>query len=542
MAQRSVESEVKLEAGVGFVLPDLTGEAGITASPRAERRLTASYVDTPDLRLMRSGVTLRHRHEVESGSPVVSEWTLKLPLAPDGAMVVRREMRWSGSVEEMPADVDALVIGWRRSVPLEVVARLVTVRQRIMLCDSGGRQLIELDDDVVSVMEGPRLAARFRELELEVAGSAGRRLVEEVVERLERAGAHRGDDRAKVVKALGAPASAPPDVVALPLSRQATMTEIVRSALADGYLRIVDHHAGIHLDEDIEDVHQARVATRRLRSDLRLLRRSMDRDWVRAARRELGWLAGALGAVRDADVLTDRLRASGALLSDDDGPAVEALLATLRAERVVAREALVASMCSPRYAALLDRLAAAVADPPMAPRREPAVADATAPPVVEEAEPSPAGAPAPGGCAVRAPGDLRARKVLPAAVARPMRHLAGAVRALGEAPSDDALHQVRLFAKRLRYGCETATPVCGKEAKSMGRAAADLQAVLGNLHDAVVAATWLRRVGSGASAAVALAAGQLIALEEAQADLLRSSWRRAWRPVSRKKAVAWLEG
>jgi CHAD domain-containing protein len=61
------------------------------------------------------------------------------------------------------------------------------------------------------------------------------------------------------------------------------------------------------LGDDPEDVHQFRVATRRLRSDLQTFSRVLDREWVGALRAELRWLGGEVGLVRDADVLTDRL-------------------------------------------------------------------------------------------------------------------------------------------------------------------------------------------------------------------------------------------
>ena len=46
-----------------------------------------------------------------------------------------------------------------------------------------------------------------------------------------------------------------------------------------------------------------RVATRRMRAILRAARPLLDPEWVRSLRAELGWLGGALGPVRDLDVL-----------------------------------------------------------------------------------------------------------------------------------------------------------------------------------------------------------------------------------------------
>src|ERR1700722_10040995 len=167
MAEGQVEREVKLEAGVGFAVPDLTGVmAGVRAEALPDARLQATYVDTPDLRLLRHGLALRHRHDRTSGAGAEAEWTLKLPKPADGRLVVRRELNWPGSGTTVPAEADSLVRALRRSTPLAPVARLVTQRRRIALRDTSGEKLAEIDDDVVSVMDGRKLAARFREVEV----------------------------------------------------------------------------------------------------------------------------------------------------------------------------------------------------------------------------------------------------------------------------------------------------------------------------------------------------------------------------------------
>ena len=57
-----------------------------------------------------------------------------------------------------------------------------------------------------------------------------------------------------------------------------------------------------------EDVHQARVAARRLRSNLKTFGRLLDPVWVKHVRSDLKWLSSALGELRDADVLAENLR------------------------------------------------------------------------------------------------------------------------------------------------------------------------------------------------------------------------------------------
>ncbi|HET9692101.1 MAG TPA: CYTH domain-containing protein, partial [Acidimicrobiales bacterium] len=155
------ESEVKLDAGSAFRMPALDdlGE-GVEAVALPEARMTATYLDTDDLRLVRAGVTLRHRAERAADGAQVEEWTLKLPAPADGALVVRRELRWPGPDDALPAEADALVRPWRRLAALAPVGRLVQVRSRTQL-RGDGRPLLEVDDDVVSVMHGARLEARF---------------------------------------------------------------------------------------------------------------------------------------------------------------------------------------------------------------------------------------------------------------------------------------------------------------------------------------------------------------------------------------------
>jgi len=68
----AVEREVKLGAAPGFHLPALDGVLeGVTADAADEKRLETVYHDTPDLRLARWGVSLRHR--------AGEGWTVKLP-------------------------------------------------------------------------------------------------------------------------------------------------------------------------------------------------------------------------------------------------------------------------------------------------------------------------------------------------------------------------------------------------------------------------------------------------------------------------------
>jgi CHAD domain-containing protein len=132
-----------------------------------------------------------------------------------------------------------------------------------------------------------------------------------------------------VFRVWGPKAEEPPDPVVAALDRRARLREVISASIAAGVAALVEQDPGIRLGGDSEHVHKARVATRRLRSDLRTFRPVLDRGWVGRMREELRWVGAALGAVRDADVLLEELRSQGASLPKLDAPAAEALLAQL---------------------------------------------------------------------------------------------------------------------------------------------------------------------------------------------------------------------
>ena len=70
-ASTNLERETKLEAPAGFRIPELGGD-GLVATEVEQQRLVSVYVDTPDLRIVRWGSSLRHRQgEGEDGSLTV---------------------------------------------------------------------------------------------------------------------------------------------------------------------------------------------------------------------------------------------------------------------------------------------------------------------------------------------------------------------------------------------------------------------------------------------------------------------------------------
>ncbi|MDQ1496776.1 MAG: hypothetical protein QOI86_116, partial [Actinomycetota bacterium] len=404
-----IEREVKLAAWGGFALPtldDVLPELGVEPLPM--KKLDATYYDTKDLRLARAGVSLRHR--LGDDPP----WTVKLPEGDGGPVMSRREIPFEGPAGTIPEPAAALVRAYARSEPLGPVARLKTERSRVGLTVDG-TQVAEIADDEVSVYHGRRLASRFREIEVEVEDDAPEALLPAVVGRLREAGAGAPDTTPKVVRALGPRALEPLPGAVAAAGPDSSMGEVVQAAVGNALARIVAHDPGVRLGDDPEDVHQARVGTRRLRSDLRTFRPLLDPDWVAGLREEAGWYAALLGDVRDTEVLMERLEYQAASLPKEDAAGVKTIVARLARDREAARVRLLEGMDSPRYVALLDRLTEAASEPRFAASDQ-------------------------GDGARQAAADA-----LPGLVRRPWRRLARAVKALPEIPADEQLHAVRIL-------------------------------------------------------------------------------------------------
>ncbi len=328
-----LEREVKLAAWGGFVLPALDDVAPeVTVEALKTKKLDATYYDTRDLRLARAGVSLRHR--VGDDPP----WTVKLPEGDGGPVMTRREITFDGPAATIPPEAERLVRAYTRGEALTAAARLKTERARVGL-NVDGEPVAEIADDEVSVYHGRRLASRFREVEVEVEDTAPEGLLPAVVERLRDAGAGEPDNTPKVVRALGPRALEPLPGTVAAVRPDSTIGEVVQAAVGNALARMVAHDPGVRMGDDPEDVHQARVGTRRLRSDLRTFRPLLDPDWVAGLREEAGWYAGLLGEVRDTEVLMERLEHQARSLPKEDAAAVTPIVARLAKERAGRPEA-----------------------------------------------------------------------------------------------------------------------------------------------------------------------------------------------------------
>ena len=214
-------------------------------------------------------------------------------------------------------------------------------------------------------------------------------------------------------------------------------------------------------------IHDTRVACRRLRSTLRTYPEVVDTDRAAALNEEVVWFAGLLGAVRDLEVLTDRLLADLAELPPDlvVGPVVADLEQELATQQSAAWDAVVEALDTDRYRQLAAELDRWRSDPPFT---EKAKAPATKVKTFVK----------------------RADKLLTKRLDRAIEaHLAD------DPEADVALHSARKAGKRARYAVELAAPVLGEKADEIIAGRKELQDILGEHQDSIVAAAFLRSEG-----------------------------------------------
>lgn len=487
-----MEREVKLSVPEGFRRPPLDGSGGAAAGAVLTRRYTTTYHDTSDLALAAWACSLRYR----SGEG----WTVKLAPATLGPLMARSEHTFEGPPGTPPPGALALLTGYLRGRAVAPVARATTTRRSQTLVDPEGRPALEVVDDTVVSLDGPG-SRRLRQIEVEVREERATDVLDGVLGRLRRAGAQVGDARTKYEWLLADRRPAP-EVVVPTLTPDSSLGDAIRAILGRSVTKLINAEAAFRAGDDPEAIHDARVATRRLRSDLRSFAEVLEADWSGRLRDELGWAGDALGAVRDPEVLAGRIGGDARRL-DEPGVA-DAIVATLLAEVAAARSTLGDIVSGQRYLALLQRLVLAARSP-----------------------------------VFRVPADGPATELLAPAVDRAWRRLRKATREAASDPTDAGLHLVRIRAKQARYAAESLAPLLGKAAVRFAQRATRLQDALGEHQDAVVAWARLRDAAKAAEAGEAFVAGQLAGLELEARQRARDGWPKAWKALRQVRPSTW---
>lgn len=270
------------------------------------------------------------------------------------------------------------------------------------------------------------------------------------------------------------------------------LSEAGRKALLQDFMKMLRHEAGSCSGDDIEDVHQMRVAIRRMRSLLRALKPWYRQKTIKPFMADLRKTARVLGEVRDLDVLlVDLERYQSELPDNADADAVQALIEKLIALRQQARKVLIRWIDSKAYRQFIRAFSEFLSTPGQ------------------------------GVVALKSPE-----------VPHQVRHLApvmlhdclARVRAydvLMDDMSVEQFHALRIVFKEMRYMTAFFQPVLGVSAGEFIKVLKSMQDILGRLNDIHVARDVLTGLSDLDDVHQAMIAAYLSTLDaEAEAELV----------------------
>lgn len=466
--QLSVATSAQL-AQVRRWLERYAQEGGITIAKRERYVLTDDYLDTSDWRFYRAGVALRHRRVGEQRSEV----TLKALNSTTPAFKTRWEASEHFSQRLTHTALRAFFRSSRKTIarlvrdvagamPIERKFRVVNHRDEFQLRLGLSRITVALDRFKVTAAAGSSSPHYRIEIELDSdSDEAGLAAVEEFVAKLQSVFRAVASCQSKFAMGLQMCEAAPatvvqnfgePATVAAAGANPLAMT-LAYAVLREQWAAFRANEAGARLGADPEYVHRMRVATRRMRTALRVFRQLFPPQ-AQQIRSELQWIARVLGAVRDIDVQQERLwqwQTEGVPLD------VAAVHSHLRRQWQRAHRKLIDAFNSRRYAKMVEQVEEFLRKP---------------------VEASPLAL-------------LPARQVLPSLILR----LYAAVRECGDtltaASPPTAYHLLRIRIKRLRYVLEFSRHVYPAVAERFVPRLVEVQDVLGSYQDAHVAIEWL---------------------------------------------------
>jgi CHAD domain-containing protein len=438
------EQEDKYEVDPDWVMPPLTELVPDGGRLDQEvRKLDNTYFDTPGAGLRLFGITLRRR---VGGSE--TGWQLKVPNG-----TARTELQSGSRAKTLPPALAKGVEGLLAGENLDPVAAMVTTRTAYQLRNADGELVLEIADDQVESgpPDGESMLHSWREVEVELGPAGKKKDLRRARKLLQDAGASPSTSRTKLDRAL-APASPDGQQAAV---ESGTVGELVAAYLAAQCNVLASNDVGFRTGTPA--VHKTRVAARRLRSTLRVFDDVINTAPAEELNDELVWYADLLGQVRDQDILRNRLTKEIADLPPEQvrGSVEAEIKENLAAEREEAVERLNEGMRTSHYDHLVQLLRGW----------------RTAPPLTDAA------------------GEKNT-----AAVKYVEKAKRKADKRLRKADDDiEQLHRARKATKRARYAAELVEPADG-EMKAIARDAEELQTLLGEHQDAVIAAGFLAKL------------------------------------------------
>jgi CHAD domain-containing protein len=439
---------------------------GLVLEPCSSLKIFDTYFDTDDWRIHRAGFALRIRSE--NGK---SEATLKSLRSNSAEMADRRELSEmlesteSESIARSRGPVGTRVHAVSGAHPLQPLFEARTSRQRYTVhAANNDKPLgeIALDETVISRPHGqPQTSMQVVEVE---ALTDAHESLQTLVKALRSGCSLEPASHSKFsqgLKSVGLAPAPPPELAPAEVNASMRLDEVALANLRR-YLSVWDlHEPGARLGDDPEELHDLRVAGRRLEAILRQFGTYLPASLVRI-RPTLKKVLRALGEVRDLDVALLELDEFNRVLPKVDQANLEPLKQHLRSQRSRMRTKMLSLLDSSAVKKDMDELRLGLAQPSGAAEE----AGASALDVVSEL--------------IR----TRYKKVRK-----------GANGLTPESPTE-SYHAVRGNVKKLRYVLESVAVIFGKPATGMLRSLRRWQEKLGLLQDADVAGRRLRALAA----------------------------------------------
>jgi len=478
---------------------------GFSVEAAGVKLLEDTYFDTADWHINRAGYTCRIRRKGDG-----AELTLKASADASGGMRSRRELTEpldsaTASPANAPGSCGALIRAVAGRIPLRPMFQLQTRREIFNLADGEGA-LAEIAVDETSIPVGEDRPVRLSRVEVEVEPTAverARPFVKDLVaaNRLAEAGTSKFE--AALIATGQTIPNAAADLGSTVVGPDLTAAEVAYAVLRKQFAVFRANEPGTRLGDDIEALHDMRVATRRLRAAMAAFRPFLSPRILRF-RDQLGWVAAALGEVRDLDVQLERMHEWREESTPARSAALESIQKLLEVRRSLARKRMLAVLDSRRYEMLCEQFTNALR----------------------------LGSPR-----TFAPGRAPVLSVAPDLVERRYRRVRKAGEAIGKESPPEAYHLLRIDAKKLRYALEfVGNGIYGKPAIEFSARVTALQDVLGLHQDAYVAIDMLdelaRSAGRRLSPETLMAMGSIGERYRAHAAELRAKFPSVYKPLS----------
>lgn len=448
------------EPGESTAILDLLASKGYRVRRQRMIRQEDLYLDTFDWKLFRRGLSLRLRH---ANKKVF--YTLKSITKIEGGLAQRREIEievkrsivdpTAAAVQEIQREIAGII--YPRRLIGHITVR--TERQPCMITCPGKTQIELVFDSTGFVARGfnkPRRARRLFEMEAELRKGSQAEL-EILKQHLTGAFDLAPSGQSKFETAIDRLGIVFP-VKNTPLHLRVKIDDrfdrAVQKIFEFQILRLDENIPGVLSDVDTEFVHQARVATRRMRSLIRLFGGAIPEKTGSYFAEELLWLGSLFGGVRDLDVFLLNLPRFMQAIEIAPRRSIDILTRHIEQERLALIAELKAGLSSARWRLLRSRLVVfagrALAKTPSAPLAQTSVKDA-APPIIT------------------------AR--LDAVIAQGSRLLAK--------PDLKNFHKLRIEFKKLRYALEFVNPAYRDSLNPLIEEVVKIQDCLGDLQDTV---------------------------------------------------------